>query len=41
MALFTEQETERQWDYELLYDGAVTGFSSETMLDYVIAELVT
>jgi hypothetical protein len=39
MASFTEAETERQWDYELLYDGAVTGFSSEVMLDHVIAEL--
>lgn len=41
MASFTEEETERQWDYELLYDGAVTGFSSEAMLDHVIAELVS
>ncbi|MBO3743064.1 hypothetical protein [Actinoplanes flavus] len=39
MASFTEAETERQWDYELLYDGAVTGFRSEMMLDHVIAEL--
>jgi hypothetical protein len=41
MASFTEEETERQWDYELLYDGAVTGFSSEVMLDHVITELVS
>ncbi|MDI6103690.1 hypothetical protein QLQ12_34260 [Actinoplanes sp. NEAU-A12] len=39
MASFTAAETERQWDYELLSDGAVTGFRSEEMLDHVIAEL--
>ncbi|MDQ1659305.1 MAG: hypothetical protein QOD41_4388, partial [Cryptosporangiaceae bacterium] len=30
---FTEQETEQQWDYELLQDGAVSGFVDEAQLE--------
>ena len=39
MAAFTEQEAERQWDYELLQDGAVSGFRDEAQLDQVVGEL--
>lgn len=39
MVAFTEAETERQWDYELLQDGAVSGFRDEKQLDHVVGEL--
>ncbi|MEU7973087.1 hypothetical protein AB0B48_13675 [Micromonospora sp. NPDC049089] len=41
MASFSPEETERQWDYELLRDGAVTGFHDEKHLDHVVSELVS
>lgn len=39
MAAFTDREAERQWDYELLQDGAVSGFRDEDQLDEVVGEL--
>ncbi|MEU8389257.1 hypothetical protein [Micromonospora sp. NPDC048842] len=41
MASFTPAETERQWDYELLQDGAVSGFQDEKQLDRVVSELMS
>jgi hypothetical protein len=41
MAAFTEQETEQQWDYELLQDGAVSGFVGEAQLESVLGQLRT
>jgi hypothetical protein len=41
MAAFTEQETEQQWDYELLRDGAVSGFVGEAQLESVLEQLRT
>jgi hypothetical protein len=39
VAAFTEQETEQQWDYELLQDGAVSGFVGAARLDHVLEQL--
>ncbi|RAO33932.1 hypothetical protein PSN13_02799 [Micromonospora saelicesensis] len=41
MASFSPAETERQWDYELLQDGAVSSFHDEKQLDHVVSELVS
>jgi hypothetical protein len=39
MAAFSAEEAEGQWDYELLYDGPVSGFSNEEQLDHVLGQL--